>query len=134
MKLPWQAALVLLASGVLAYWAWSRREQVNEPRPPQTAAARGLAFASATGCTACHSLDGTRGIGPSWAGSFGTTRRFKDGGSAVVDAEYLRRSMLDPAAQVVESFENIMLPVAMTEAQIADIIALITDLESKATQ
>ncbi len=105
---------------------------------PQTAAERGLALVTANACIACHALDGSRGIGPSWrvsAGSisgsiYGTTRTFNDGSSAVVDDAYLRLSMLEPAAQVVEGFDSIMLPAAVTEEQIADIIAFIKELGS----
>ncbi len=94
----------------------------------QTPAERGMAFVTANACTACHALDGTRGIGPSWVGIYGTTRTFKDGRSANVDDAYLRRAMLDPAADVVEGFESVMVPAPVSEAQIADIIALIKEL------
>lgn len=103
----------------------------SEPPPvqPLTAAGRGLALVTANGCTACHALDGTRGIGPSWRDIYGTTRTFQDGSTAVVDEAYLRRAMLEPAADVVAGFESIMLPAPVSEAQIMDIIALIKDLK-----
>lgn len=107
---------------------------VPAPQLPQTAAERGLALVTANACIACHALNGSRGIGPSWlegTGSiYGTTRTFNDGSSAVVDDTYLRRAMLEPAAQVVQGFDSIMLPAAVTEEQIADIIAFIKELGS----
>jgi cytochrome c oxidase subunit 2 len=60
------------------------------------------------GCATCHSLDGTRGQGPSWKGIFGQTHAFADGASAVVDENYLRESILDPNAKVVQGYEPVM--------------------------
>jgi cytochrome c oxidase subunit 2 len=98
------------------------------PSAPQTPAERGLAFVSANACTACHALDGSRGIGPSWVGIYGSTRTFADGSRALVDEAYLRRSMLEPAAQVVEGFDSVMVPAPVSDAQVLDIIALIRNL------
>jgi cytochrome c oxidase subunit 2 len=60
------------------------------------------------GCATCHSLDGSRGQGPSWKGIFGSTRQFADGSSAVADENYIRQSVLEPQAHVVRGFEPIM--------------------------
>lgn len=60
------------------------------------------------GCATCHSLDGTRGQGPSWKGIFGATHNFADGSSAVVDENYIRQSILEPQAHVVQGYEPIM--------------------------
>jgi cytochrome c oxidase subunit 2 len=109
-------------------------EQAQQLAVPLTPSERGAQVVKSLGCVACHSLDGRRGVGPSWLGIYGTTRTFADGSSAVVDDEYLRRSMLEPAAQVVDSYDNVMLPAAVNDEQIADIIALITELGTTATQ
>jgi cytochrome c oxidase subunit 2 len=60
------------------------------------------------GCATCHSLDGTRGQGPSWKGIWGTTEKFVDGSSAVVDENYVRESILEPQKHVVQGYEGIM--------------------------
>jgi cytochrome c oxidase subunit 2 len=63
------------------------------------------------GCLGCHTLDGTKRVGPSFKGIFGhetevvTNDRER---KIVVDEDYLRRSMLDPKADVVEGFPDIM--------------------------
>ena len=99
------------------------------PPQEQTPVQRGLALVNEKACTACHALDGSRGIGPSWVGIYGTTSRFADGTTALVDDAYLRRSMLEPAAQVVEGFDSVMAPAAVTDDQVLDIIALIRELQ-----
>jgi cytochrome c oxidase subunit 2 len=60
------------------------------------------------GCATCHSLDGSRGQGPSWRGVYGNTRQFADGGTAVADENYIRESILEPQAHVVRGYEPIM--------------------------
>jgi cytochrome c oxidase subunit II len=60
------------------------------------------------GCATCHSLDGSRGQGPSWKGIFGKTHTFADGTSGVADENYIRQSVLEPNAKVVQGFEPVM--------------------------
>lgn len=62
------------------------------------------------GCLACHSLDGTAIIGPSFQGSYGASRSFTDGTTGVVDDNYIRESILNPNAKVVEGFAPAMPP------------------------
>jgi len=56
------------------------------------------------GCSTCHSIDGTPRIGPTWKGLFGKTESFVGGGSGVVDENYIRESITDPTAKIVNGF------------------------------
>jgi len=60
------------------------------------------------GCATCHSLDGTRGQGPSWKGIWGQVHHMQDGSDIKVDENYIRQSILEPQAHVVQGFEPIM--------------------------
>ena len=63
------------------------------------------------GCLGCHTVDGTKTVGPSFEGIFGKEAEVITNGrihKIVIDQEYLRRSMLDPGADVVKGFPNIM--------------------------
>jgi len=60
------------------------------------------------GCNTCHSIDGTPGQGPSFKGIWGQQHKFADGSTAVVDANYIRKSVLEPQAQVRAGYEPIM--------------------------
>jgi len=60
------------------------------------------------GCQACHSLDGSRMVGPTLQNAYGTERQFADGSSAVADENYLRQSILNPGEHVVEGYQNVM--------------------------
>ncbi len=65
---------------------------------------RGKKLYSQQGCETCHTLDGTPKIGPSWKGLFGKMEMMADGKPFKVDENYLRESMMDPTAKVVQGF------------------------------
>jgi cytochrome c oxidase subunit II len=60
------------------------------------------------GCQACHTIDGSRSKGPSWKGIWGKMEKLKGGGTVLVDENYLRESMMQPNAKIVDGFEPIM--------------------------
>jgi cytochrome c oxidase subunit 2 len=62
-----------------------------------------------TGCLACHSLDGTKLVGPSFKGLFGKERLVVSGNnqSAVTaDSNYVKKSIYEPDSQVVSGFNK----------------------------
>lgn len=63
---------------------------------------------SQQGCMACHSVDGSAGIGPTFKGLYGATRNFTDGTSAVADEGYLRESILVSNARIVAGYPPAM--------------------------
>ena len=65
---------------------------------------RGKQLYTKQGCDTCHSIDGSPKIGPTWKGLFGKMETMADGSSHKVDENYLRESMLDPAAKVVKGY------------------------------
>ncbi|MEQ1946764.1 MAG: cytochrome c oxidase subunit II [Bryobacteraceae bacterium] len=64
------------------------------------------------GCGTCHTVDGSSSKGPSWKGIWGSQVKVKqsDGKVATVtiDENYIRESIMQPGAKVVDGFENIM--------------------------
>ena len=82
-------------------------------------------------CAACHSTDGTTKIGPALNGLFGTQKALVDGSTVTADEDYLRESILNPAAKVAEGFQPIMPAgyTGMSAKQIDGLIAYIKSLE-----
>jgi cytochrome c oxidase subunit II len=87
------------------------------PRPPATSEAKaslakhGSELYSTKGCSACHSIDGTRIVGPSWKGIYGTKVRVVTNGKereVLVDDEYIKRSELDPNYDIVVGYPAVM--------------------------
>ena len=93
---------------------------------------RGLQVAELNGCVACHTLDGSPSVGPTWLGLFGSEELLADGGSIFVDETYLLKSILDPNAQIVEGFLPNLMPKVfeqtLSQEEIDDLIAYIRSL------
>lgn len=83
------------------------------------------------GCFACHSVDGSAGIGPTMAGLYGRERNFTDGTSAIADEDYIRESILVPGAKIVIGYNNIMTSYQgiLNDTQVNALIEYIKELE-----
>lgn len=63
------------------------------------------------GCTACHSLDGSKLVGPTFKGLFGRTETVITDGEPrqiTVDEEYIRKSIKEPMADITEGYPPAM--------------------------
>lgn len=69
-------------------------------------------------CNTCHSNQpGVVMAGPNWTTTWGATRNFTDGTSAVADATYIRQSIAAPQSQIVQGFESQNMPPFRLEDQ-----------------
>jgi len=102
-------------------------------RGEASAAADGRKLAEAKGCLGCHSLDGSPKVGPSFKGIMGRSEVVLTGGkerSITVDREYLRRSILQPSADVVKGFQPVMPPYpALSPAELEALLELLGGLK-----
>lgn len=87
-------------------------------------------------CSTCHSLDGSRLVGPSLKGVFGRVSKFADGTSATIDEAYIKESLLNPSAKIVDTFGAAGSASPMpsfqgrfSEEQLADIVAYLKTLK-----
>jgi cytochrome c oxidase subunit 2 len=83
------------------------------------------------GCLGCHSLDGSRVVGPSLKGLFGQPRQVtRDGQETTVtaDRDYLTRAIREPAAEIVVGYPPAMPPYPQLSE--ADLESLLGWLES----
>jgi len=99
-----------------------------------TAEPRGLTVLKEKGCTACHSLDGSAGIGPSLYQLSGHEIEVMSGGKErelKIDADYLRRSIREPAADIVEGFQPIMPTFGADQLSEEDLQAIVDYLLGK---
>ncbi len=62
----------------------------------------------ARGCTQRHSVDGTPKTGPTFKGVWGKTEFLTNGETVVVDENYVRESILEPAVKVLKGYEAVM--------------------------
>jgi cytochrome c oxidase subunit 2 len=83
------------------------------------------------GCSTCHSVDGTPKIGPTWKGVFGKQEALADGSQVTVDENYVRESIVDPNAKIVQGFVPSMPTYQgkLKDAELDGIIAYIKSLK-----
>ena len=96
-------------------------------------------MAETNGCFACHSLDGSQVVGPTWQGVWGEQTPLADGSSVTVDESYVLESVREPAAKLVEGFAPVMIAYDAETISDDDLAALVaflreeTELEEDAT-
>jgi len=89
------------------------------------AGAQGKLLAQSRGCVACHSVDGSAGVGPSWKGLYGRQETMSDGSTVRADEAYLRESINQPQARIVKGFAPVMPAQAMSTSEVDALIAYI---------
>lgn len=89
------------------------------------------------GCVACHSIDGSKIVGPSFKGIYGEEVIVMADGKekkVMVDDEYIKRSLYDPNAEVVKGFlPNMMVSYKtdLDDKKVKDIAEFIKSLNAK---
>jgi cytochrome c oxidase subunit 2 len=83
------------------------------------------------GCNACHSIDGSTLVGPTWKGLFGHEVSMTDGSTVTADENYIRQSILEPQAKMVKGFGPVMpaFKGILSDDEVAAIIAYIKTLK-----
>ena len=61
-------------------------------------------------CATCHSVDGSKKIGPSMKGLWNKVEMLSDGSQVRVNSAYFKKSVKKPAAQIVKGYENAAMP------------------------
>ncbi len=79
-------------------------------------------------CVACHSLDGSDGVAPTWLNLYGSERSL-DTGTQIADQNYLHASIVNPNSQIVNGFNQGIMPQTfgsdLSETEIQQIIYFI---------
>lgn len=89
------------------YEKWEKGEQ-REKVAGVSPAEQGKQLYTQRGCNACHSIDGSRIVGPTWKGLWGKEEIMQDGQKVTVDENYVRESILEPQAKIVNGYPPVM--------------------------
>ncbi len=89
------------------YEKWEKGEQ-KEKVAGVSPAEQGKQLYTQRGCNACHSIDGARIVGPTWKGLWGKEEVMQDGQKVTVDENYVRESILEPQAKIVNGYPPVM--------------------------
>ena len=125
----------VLVRGEADFQRWMEGEleemRAAEDLPPHL---RGKRIFDQLGCAACHSVDGTRDIGPTLKDLYGYEREMTDGRTLMADQQYLRDQILNPRAQTVATFQaGLMAPYQgrVDERELSDLITYIRTLSDR---
>ncbi|MDQ8188921.1 c-type cytochrome [Roseibacillus persicicus] len=82
------------------------------------------------GCFACHSRDGSKAHGPSFLGLADSERFFADQSKSLADTDYLKQSIQDPNAKVVEGFAQGLMPAySLKDKEVESLVLFIQSLK-----
>jgi cytochrome c2 len=97
--------------------------------------AQGKSLHTADGCSACHSLTGSTGVGPSFKGLAGSTVTLNGGLTVAADDAYLQQSIADPDAKIVKGYRAGVMSAAIASYNLTgkpdDIRALVVFIKSQ---
>ena len=111
-----------------AFTSWVTDQQAKAAAL-NTPEAKGEALVGDNGCAACHSINGSAGVGPTWFGLAGSKVDLEGGASVTADDAYLTESIKDPKAKVVKGFAPVMPVFPFTDEEIANLVAYIKTLK-----
>ena len=109
-------------------WEKGEEEKAVASLPP---AELGKQLYTQRGCNACHSIDGSSLVGPTWKGLYGHEVVLEDGTEVTADENYIREAILEPQAKMVKGFGPVMpsFKGVISDDEISDIIAYIKTLK-----
>ena len=102
--------------------------------PASNVVEEGRRVAAEQGCLKCHSVDGTRHIGPTWVDLYQRDEKLASGKTVRADEAYLTKSMMDPAADIVQGYQNVMptFQGKLSPPEVAAVVEYIKSLRSPA--
>lgn len=127
-------ALLCLVSGCAGTEHRPAGRTSSTPGAAGSPVALGRRLYEEDGCSGCHSLNGTRIVGPPWRGLAGSRVELSDGRTIVADNAYLTRHIIEPNAFTVEGYPGEVMAEATRELDLkskpADVGALVAFIDS----
>ena len=123
-------AIMPAAAGSLANDEISAIIDFLKTGPAEVPKPDGTRLAKEKGCLACHSLDGSRGVGPTFKGLYNSRVTVTENGkqrAVTADDDYLRESIRQPGVKIVEGYQPIM--PAMRDLTDEEVEALVEFIE-----
>lgn len=74
----------------------------------EVSADRGKQLFAQNGCQSCHSIDGSKGVGPTLQGLFGHKVELQSGETITADEDYISESIHSPHTKIVKGYQPVM--------------------------
>ena len=122
---------VLISQSPTEFDAWLTR--VSDIFSGRTYEQVGELLYTRKGCVACHSLDGSKRVGPTFLELYGHEFETREGVRVTADDAYIKQSILEPNASIVAGYEPVMTPYAgqITDREIEAITAWLKTMSSR---
>jgi cytochrome c oxidase subunit 2 len=119
--------IVVLPEEEFTKWYQGKKVEMAAKGPPT-----GFQLYQQKGCFACHSIDGSPRVGPSFKGLFGKTEKVMTAGkeqTVVANEDFIRRFILEPNVVHIEGYPPIMPKIGMTDEELAALVDYIKSLK-----
>jgi cytochrome c oxidase subunit 2 len=119
--------IVVLPDDEFTQWYQGRKVEMAAKAPPS-----GYKLYQEKGCVACHSIDGSPRVGPSFKGLFGKTEKViaaGEGQTVVADDTFIRNYIKDPNVVRVEGYPPIMPKISLTDEELTALVDYIKSLK-----
>jgi cytochrome c oxidase subunit 2 len=92
-------------------------------------ASEGAKLLDAKGCLACHTVDGSTGVGPTFKGAWGAQVQLADGSSRTLDAAFFLEKVRHPTELTVKNYPAVMPEIQLTDDEINEMEAYLEGLQ-----
>jgi cytochrome c oxidase subunit 2 len=120
----------VVVQSVTDFDAWVKQQQSTVSADPVE---RGKKWSAQIGCAACHSVDGSKLVGPTWKALYGHDVPLTDGTTVKADDAYILESITNPNARIVKDFVPNLMPstygTQLTKEQLNDLLEYIKSLK-----
>lgn len=122
-----ESPVIVVSQDNFVAWAGEQQKLAASAQTPE---AKGQLLVKSNGCLGCHTVDGSKLVGPTWLGLYGSQVLLSDGTTVTADDAYLSESILNPSAKIVAGFESQVMPAfTFTDEEIANIVAYLKTLK-----
>jgi cytochrome c oxidase subunit 2 len=119
--------IVVLPQEEFTKWYQGKKEEVAAKSPSQ-----GFQLYQAKGCAACHSIDGSPRVGPTFKGLLRKKEEVITGGkreTVSVDEAFIRKFITEPNVVHIEGYPPIMPKISMTDEELTTLVDYIKSLK-----
>lgn len=119
--------IIVLPEEEFTKWYEGKKEEGAAKGPPS-----GFQLYQVKGCSACHSMDGSPRVGPTFKGLLGKKEEVMSAGKKemiVVDEGFIRKFILEPNVVHIEGYPPIMPKISLSEEELTALVDYIKSLK-----
>lgn len=106
-------------------------EMLAGRKPEEPIVTQGRLIAESNGCLACHTQDGSASTGPTWLDLWGREVTMSDGTIRTADELYIRKSIEEPAAELVDGYPAVMIPYQFSDEDMTALLRFLQEIRTE---